>query len=200
MWQACLSFAVMVVCVAGCPGDSSTPDSKGSTDRQIAVEATCGPGTCSGGCCAGATCVIPPNDAHCGTGGVACDDCAARGQSCGATGCKAGCSYESGCGDSTKYCDVGKCVACPAGRLNCDGPGHCECEGSCAGASCRGVTSCDYYDTSVCGGDTKQWCWQNACTSCSSGFNCNKTKGCECDAAGCSGNECAGKCLGGECP
>ena len=199
MRQARLS-GTLLICVAACSGDS-TPDSSGWIDLQPAVEASCAPSTCTG-CCAGATCVMTPNDAHCGTGGVACDDCAARGQSCGPTGCRAQCSFETGCADSTKYCDFGKCVACPSGRLNCDGPGECECEGTgCAGTSCRGVTSCDYYDVSVCGGDTRKWCWQNACTDCSAGsFNCNKTKGCECDSAGCSGSSCAGKCLGGECP
>ena len=204
MRQARLFGALVLICVAGCPGDGSSPDSRPWTwidDRQI-VEVTCGPSTCASGCCAGAACVIPPSDAKCGTGGVACDDCAARGQSCGPTGCRAQCSFATGCADSTRYCDFGKCVACPAGRLNCDGPGECECQGTgCAGASCRGVTSCDYYDMPVCGGDTSKWCWQNACTGCSpGGFNCNKTKGCECDSAGCSGSSCAGKCLGGECP
>jgi hypothetical protein len=159
----------------------------------------CNATTCSSGCCDGATCVSPVTDTRCGGGGSTCESCLAKGLICAGSKC-AECSFDApGCAD-TKYCDVGTCVACPAGRRNCDGKGQCECEGTCSGTSCTGTTSCDYYDKTVCGGDTTKWCWNNACIACSSGFNCNKTKGCECDAKGCNGDACAGSCSGGECP
>jgi hypothetical protein len=158
----------------------------------------CNPTTCSG-CCDGATCVVPPTDTRCGGAGAACESCLAKGLVCVGSRC-AECAFDTGCGDSGKYCDVGKCVACPTGKSNCDGKGQCECDGSCTGASCNGTTLCDYYDKPVCGGDTTKWCWNNACVACSSGFNCNKTMGCECDGKGCNGDACAGACSGGECP
>jgi hypothetical protein len=167
----------------------------GTNDKPAGSCAT----TCSG-CCVGETCVSAPTDAKCGTKGAACVDCTTTGKVCSAGVCETKCTFEGGCGDNTKWCDVGKCVACATGKFNCDNKWQCECDGGCNGTSCTGTTSCDYYDQNVCGGDTSKWCWNNACTSCSAGwFNCNKTKGCECDSAGCNGTACAGKCSGGEC-
>jgi hypothetical protein len=115
--------------------------------------------------------------------------------------CKKECTIDVGCGDSSKYCDMGQCMPCPAGQANCDGKGTCECTGTCDGTACTGTKACDYTDTNACGGDTSQWCYENQCKPCTSGFyNCNNTKGCECDSAGCNGTACAGKCMGGECP
>jgi hypothetical protein len=120
---------------------------------------------------------------------------------CDGASCKKECDGKSGCGDVTKFCEIGVCKPCPTGKFNCNSADGCECEGGCDGAKCKGSQSCDFSDADVCGGDTSQWCSSNACTACSTGFfNCNKTKGCECDKAGCSGSACAGKCFGSECP
>jgi hypothetical protein len=119
----------------------------------------------------------------------------------GANGDGQRCDFAVGCGDPTLHCDVGKCVPCPAGTYNCNGSADCECQGGCDGTSCKGASSCDYYDQDACGGDSSRWCYQNVCIDCSAGwFNCNHTKGCECDSGGCAGTACAGKCSGGECP
>lgn len=142
--------------------------------------------------CAGDGCAVCP------TGKANCDgvgDCE------GTSPCFRECTNTGGCGDTTKFCDFGKCKACAAGTYNCDLIGDCECTGTCGGTVCRGTTACDYLDQDACGGDTTQWCYQGECRPCSSGFNCNNTKGCECDSAGCAANKtCAGKCSGGECP
>jgi hypothetical protein len=120
---------------------------------------------------------------------------------CDGTFCKQECTFETGCNDNTKYCDYGTCTPCPAGTFNCNGSGDCECSDGCDGTSCTGATACDYYDQNVCGGDNTQWCYENQCQSCTGGyFNCNGTKGCECDSQGCNGAQCAGQCSGGECP
>ena len=111
------------------------------------------------------------------------------------------CSFDVGCGDSGFYCDVGKCIPCPTGKYNCNGQADCECQGGCDGATCKGASSCDYYDKNACGGDSSKWCYQTLCQDCTPGwFNCNHTMGCECDSQGCLGTACAGKCSGGECP
>jgi hypothetical protein len=148
----------------------------------------CDNGTCKP-CPAGTyNCSMSGGDCECTTG-------------CDKTFCKAECTFESGCNDETKYCDLGTCIACPTDTYNCNGTGDCECTGGCNGTSCTGTTSCDYYDTNVCGGDQSKWCYQTKCIDCSSGFfNCNSTMGCECDSQGCNGTQCAGKCSGGECP
>lgn len=153
------------------------------------------------------------SDQYCDTNSQ-CQPCAAGTQNCDLSGgscectsgcdgpkCKKECERATGCGDVTEFCEIGACKPCPAGKFNCNGADDCECEGGCDGTACKGAQSCDFSDTDVCGGDTSKWCSKNACTSCSTGFfNCNKTKGCECDKAGCNGTACAGKCFGSECP
>jgi hypothetical protein len=139
-------------------------------------------------CAAGTyNCSMNGGDCECTTG-------------CDGASCKKECTFETGCGDTSKYCDMGTCTPCAAGKANCDNKGECECTGTCSGGTCQGTAACDYYDLNACGGDTGKWCYQNQCISCTSGyFNCNNTEGCECDSAGCNGTACAGKCLGGEC-
>ncbi len=211
-WLCRGCLLLLLPLLTSCPGkaaerDTRPPrqDSSGTDDLLPSGESAvgrCNASTCAAGCCQGTDCVTPATDTSCGKAGAACVDCTATGTQCSGGTCvaKAECTFEGGCGDNTKYCDVGKCVACPTGRYNCDNKGQCECEGGCDGTACQGTTSCDYYDQHVCGGDTSKWCWQNECKSCSTGFfNCNMTKGCECDAAGCNGTSCAGKCSGGEC-
>ncbi len=199
-----------LLALPGC-SDDSTPTRKDvapPTSDQFAYCAS----SCSGCCTLAGTCETGDKATACGTGGASCVACG-TGQSCVSHACSGGgtkdaradqpapaCTFEVGCGDTSKWCDTGKCVACAAGKANCDGKGQCECDGTCNGATCSGTKSCDYYDQNVCGGDNTKWCWQNACTGCSAGFfNCNGTKGCECDSAGCNGAACAGKCSGGEC-
>lgn len=121
---------------------------------------------------------------------------------CDGTACKKECTAAAGCNDTSKFCDFGSCKACPTGTFNCNNKDDCECTGTgCDGTACKGTTTCDYSDANVCGGDTSKWCWQGACKACTTGwFNCNTTKGCECDSQGCNGAVCAGSCSGGECP
>jgi len=134
---------------------------------------------------------------NCDTSGGSCE-CTTG---CDGTSCKSECTFETGCNDNTKYCDLGSCKPCPTGKYNCDGKGSCECSDGCNGTACAGARACDYYDQNVCGGDSSQWCSNNNCIACTSGyFNCNGTQGCECDSQGCNGTQCAGKCSGGECP
>ncbi len=119
--------------------------------------------------------------------------------SCDGSNCKDECTSTVGCTDTGQYCDFGVCTPCDGGRFNCDGAGNCECDTlGCNGDQCVGERACDYYDADGCGDNTK-WCYQNVCQPCSSGFNCNGTMGCECDSAGCTGDQCTGKCSGGEC-
>jgi hypothetical protein len=119
---------------------------------------------------------------------------------CDGTFCIDECTSQTGCNDPSMYCDFGTCTPCPEGTYNCNGRDECECSEGCDGSACKGATACDYSDQNVCGGDTSKWCYQNECVSCSDGFyNCNNTMGCECDAAGCDGTQCAGQCTGGEC-
>ena len=217
------SVALLALLAAsGCSDDSKPPVKKDVAPPTSDLFAYCA-ASCSSGCCtATGSCATGDQPTACGASGAPCVACGA-GQSCVNHACSGGgqkdartdsradsksgsdlpagsCTFEVGCGDNTKWCDAGKCVACATGKFNCDGPGQCECDGGCNGTTCTGTKSCDYYDLNVCGGDNTKWCWQNACTSCTSGFfNCNGTKGCECDSAGCNGAACAGKCSGGEC-
>lgn len=39
-------------------------------------------------------------------------------------------------GDKTKYCKNGECAFCPAGFVDCDRTGDCECVGACNGTKC----------------------------------------------------------------
>jgi hypothetical protein len=202
---------VALLAASGCSDDSNPPVQKDVTTASSDQFAYCAT-SCAGCCSASGACETGDKPTACGTGGAPCIACGA-GQSCVNHSCGGGkqdsgpggdlapaCSFEVGCGDSTKWCDAGKCVACATGKANCDLKGQCECDGTCNGTTCSGTKNCDYYDLNVCGGDTSKWCWQNACTSCTTGwFNCNQTKGCECDSAGCNGTACAGKCSGGEC-
>lgn len=206
---------VLLVILAPACSDDVTPPRKDMSSPSSDQFLYCSL-SCSGCCATDGTCRTGDQATACGSGGVPCVACG-TGQSCANHICSGGskdsggdkapgadqapkCTFDVGCGDSSKWCDVGSCVACAAGKANCDGKGQCECDGTCNGTVCTGTTSCDYYDANVCSGDTGKWCWQNACTTCSSGFfNCNKTKGCECDSAGCNGVACAGKCSGGEC-
>ncbi len=123
---------------------------------------------------------------------------------CDGSSCLDICQFDQGC-DTDHFCDIGDCIAClTPGTKNCDGKGWCECTGTCNGTQCIGDRSCDYYDESVCGGDNTKWCYESVCQLCAedspgTSFNCNGTKGCECDEQGCNGTACAGKCSGGEC-
>jgi hypothetical protein len=138
----------------------------------------------------------PQGTYNCGQTGGECE-CTTG---CDGTFCVDECVSATGCNNTGLYCDFGTCTACAAGRFNCNGRDECECDSAgCNGTDCVGQRACDYSDQNVCGGDTTKWCWKNECNDCSTGFNCNGTKGCECDTAGCNGTQCAGQCSGGEC-
>lgn len=129
-------------------------------------------------------------------------DCECK-NGCDGSSCLDICQFDQGCDDG-HFCDIGDCIPCPTGTKNCEGKGWCECTGTCNGALCVGDRACDYYDEGVCGGDNTNWCYENVCKLCAedspgTSFNCNGTKGCECDEQGCDGTACKGKCTGGEC-
>ena len=92
----------------------------------------CGPGNCAG-CCSNGQCFTAPLNStsnFCGTGGAACDDCGARGQSCdpGSFACvvSATCTPNScpnGC------CSNGQCFTAPLnGSTNFCGTGGAACD------------------------------------------------------------------------
>jgi len=196
--------AASSACTA-CPSGKFNCDGTGDCEADVA----CG----AGGCAIYGADSCPTQDQYCDAADETCKPCAAgtlncnRGggdcectTTCDGNSCEKECTSTSGC-DTSSYCDLGACKPCPAGRTNCDGKGACECEGTCDGIACQGNRLCDYYDQDVCGGVDTKWCYKNACQDCSSGrFNCNGTMGCECDSAGCNGDQCAGNCSGGECP
>ena len=131
--------AVVLLSVASCSSDSAPPpDSEVVIDQLPAGDKLpCGPATCAKGCCSSGTCVTPPRDTNCGTGGAACVDCTPKGLTCSGTGCVAQCKFETGCADSTKYCNAGNCVPCSGGTFNCDLTSDCECPKGCLGTKCR---------------------------------------------------------------
>jgi hypothetical protein len=141
----------------------------------------------------------------CPSGRFNCDhrfDCECT-QGCNGDKCKyPDCSAKTGCGDVALFCEFGDCFNCAPNTFNCDGAYGCECADGCDGTKCKGGTSvCSFEKPGACGGDDKQWCYQDACNSCAPGrYNCNNVKGCECDEVGCNGQKCAGKCTGNECP
>ncbi len=127
---------------------------------------------------------------------------------CDGNSCTQQCTTTTGCADSGLFCDGGQCKPCATGRFNCDNIGGCECDSNgCDGTKCKGERTCDYLDTNNPCGDPELWCYENVCQKCSDlnndgvvdYFNCNGTKGCECDKDGCNGQLCAGSCTGGEC-
>lgn len=181
-------------------------------------------GTCDGQQCVVTECDVDTafscsNDDGTVCNAGQCETCDAGTTNCdglGSNGCECtlpcdngecpACDYDvaGGCnGDTSMWCSSGTCTACEAGKTNCDTRGTCECAADCDDGMCTAL-ACTYDQEDACNGDDSMWCStiaMDTCTPCSEGFfNCNNTAGCECDAAGCNGQVCAGQCFGGECP
>jgi hypothetical protein len=151
----------------------------------------CGPESCTG-CCQGNTCIESLTDATCGTGGAACVDCTATGQTC---------DVGTGTCQGTASCGPGTCVGCCQG----DTCVQSLTDGACGtgGAACVDCTAtgqtCDV-SAGTCQGTPS--CGPASCSGCCQGNSCIQpptdaacgTGGEPCQA--CASNE---KCSGGQC-
>lgn len=186
-----------MMCDGVCMDTTADPENCGGCGVQCGASTVCMNSMCM---CSGA------NDCNSDIGAPGGDGCECAG-TCDGTMCMAGgaCDYDvaGSCTSDGEWCANGACSPCEAGKKNCDLRGTCECEGDCNGTMCTSM-ACTYDEQGACNSDDSMWCSsiaQNTCVSCTTGFfNCNNTAGCECDSAGCNGQECAGQCFGGECP
>lgn len=118
------------------PADVAAPDaSDGSADDG---GATCNAQNCTSGCCHGNNCVNGTMDHACGTGGGACQDCAALGDTCVSGACQAqsgSCSATcAGCCDTNDAChSMASAQYCPTNNGGIFQPGgpceDCQAEG-----------------------------------------------------------------------
>ena len=78
-----------------------------STGQCTNIQPQCNQQNCPKGCCAGDVCVTSETDTQCGIGGLACNDCTQKGQSCNAGTCVSPCNAQTcvGC------CQAGTCYA-----------------------------------------------------------------------------------------
>jgi hypothetical protein len=126
--------------------------------------AACGPGNCSG-CCANGQCFAAPLNGttnFCGSAGLACDDCGARGQrcdtatlvcvastSCNAASCPNGCCASGQCfnaplNQTTNFCgrNGNACVNCQTNGLVCNAATFiCVPSGAGGGSAAGGGTA-----------------------------------------------------------
>ncbi|MFO0593752.1 MAG: hypothetical protein U0228_00535 [Myxococcaceae bacterium] len=121
---------------------------------------SCDATSCPNGCCANGQCFSPPLNGttnFCGTGGVACDDCGARGQvcnanftcsvstSCNPTSCPNGCCANGQCfipplNQSLNFCGTGGNTCADCGRLGlvCGAGFFCTTSGTGGGGGATG--------------------------------------------------------------
>jgi len=187
--------SIVVLVLAGCPSDPSTPDA----GRE--ASGPCGPSTC-GGCCQGQACMTGTGVEACGAGGLPCVVCGegelcSGGQclnsKCNPSTCPSGCCKDESCqaGTSNEICGKGGqlCAACSSSQKCVNQSCGCSpatCSGCCEGQTCRSGAT-----TGACGtgGDACKKC--EAAQVCSNGT----CKG----STGCTPASCKGCCVGGQC-
>ncbi len=129
------------VCPVAVPDRCGTVcvDLTADRDHCGACDKACGPSAV----CVGGSCECDEGWSDCNNDST--DGCECAGDCDGSSCQQAGlCSETSAhsCGDAAHYCSAGACVACPAGKQNCDGTGSCECSAGCAGSSCAAGDPC----------------------------------------------------------
>ncbi len=181
---------------------------------------TCDGSTCADGCCAvvngSPVCLRGNQNAACGNGGQACQDCndaglscdgsigACTGQPCNGDTCPQGCCLGNQClnGLSATTCGGGgaECENCEATARSCAANpegvgGACTGTPSCSAASCSGCCDGDFClpggDVTACGGAAA------VCAQCADNEQC-VTGACVPLGTTCA-ETCAGCCLGEQC-
>ncbi len=177
----------------------------------------CGPGTCNGCCDAKGQCQFGDKADACGLGGVKCDSCVSKGQSCiggkcqgppptcGPKTCGGCCNAQGKCvpGTSAGSCGAGgtKCENCTTGGKICNQPGsYCAFLPSCGSVTCP--TGCCDASGTCQDGRKNNACGSTGakCTNCTaSGQSCAPQGFCY-SGTHCGPDNCAGCCTAtGQC-
>jgi hypothetical protein len=157
---ACVSGLSSLACGSGgqkC-SDCTQNGQLCDVNKHACVNAPCGPNNCKG-CCAGDVCVGGQSDAQCGTGGLACSDCAAQNQFCnGSTG---------QCQSIQPLCDATNCKGCCAGDVCVTSETDAQC-----GLGGKACTDCTTTGSTCNAGTCVSTCNAQTCPGCCQAGTC----------------------------
>lgn len=193
-----------LACETCTPGEICLP--MGAIGGLCTVTASCGPGNCPG-CCIGNLCVAGNQNASCGAGGLACQNCTGQGAvcnqnkcqipppQCNAQNCPSGCCQGTQCvgGTLQTQCGIGgqACQNCTTQGRVCTSQ---QCVSACNAATCP--NGCCNGNTCVTGSaNTACGTGGVTCQNCSANGNVCQGKTCQpppCSAATCPNGCCNG--------